>query len=85
MLLVAVAGEAGAGMDEPVIHGDEACEPSAAQFLLPCVEGGRGRALVGGGGGGSGGYQPLFGLELLLLPLRELDLVLERRWDDDEE
>lgn len=40
MLLVAVAGEAGAGMDEPIIHGHEANEPSAAQFLLASTEGG---------------------------------------------
>jgi hypothetical protein len=42
LLLVAVADEAGAGMDEPVVHGHEAREPPAAQFFLACVEGGRG-------------------------------------------
>jgi len=79
LLLVAVAGEAGAGMDEPIIHGHETSEPSAAQFFSACAEGGRGGrsgAVVGRRGGG--GKQPLFGLELLLLALRLLDLVLER-------
>ena len=79
LLLVAVAGKAGAGMDEPIIHGQKARKPPAAQFFFSCIEGGRGsrsRAVVGGRGGG--GEQPLFGLELLLLALRLLDLVLER-------
>lgn len=78
VLLVAVAGEASAGMDEPVVHCHEMHEPPAAQFLLSDTERGRGRRSgAADGRGGGAGKQPLSRLELLLLAFGLPGLLLE--------